>query len=157
MNATVSEDGLYRYRLSRDCGSGSRTSVTFVMLNPSTADATSDDPTVRRCIGFARRWNFRQVQVVNLFAWRATDPGALSLVSDPVGPENDAHILDACRTAEWVICAWGSRAFARRRAEDVARMLRESGIHLRCLRHSRHGRPWHPLYVSYGAKPIPLG
>jgi hypothetical protein len=155
--ATVSEDGLYRYRLWRECGGGSRSSVTFVMLNPSTADGSHDDPTIRRCVGFARRWQFQRLDVVNLFARRATDPRELSRVSEPVGPENDTHILDACRTAEWVICAWGSRAFAQRRADDVARMLREAGIHLRCLRRSRHGRPWHPLYVSYGTRPISLG
>jgi hypothetical protein len=131
--------------------------VTFIMLNPSSGDATHDDPTIRRCIRFSRIWNFHRLDVVSLFAWRAPDPKELSRVSEPVGPENDKHILDACRTADSVICAWGSRSFARRRAEDVARMLRDSGIPLRCLRRSKNGGPWHPLYVRYGTKPVLFG
>jgi len=154
--AIVSDDGRYRYRLWREYDGGSG-SVTFVMLNPSSADAAHDDPTIRRCIGFSRMWNVQRLDVVNLFAWRATDPRELSRVSEPVGPENDEHILDACRTAELVICAWGSRSFARRRAQDVARMLRGSGIPLRCLRRSRNGGPWHPLYIPYRTKPISFG
>src|SRR3954454_15761859 len=96
-NAVISACGRYRYLLSRQVGPGLRT-ATFIMLNPSTADATNDDPTIRRCIGFARQWGCGRLAVLNLFAVRATDPAEMKRADDPVGPENrdwfDRHLLE---------------------------------------------------------------
>ncbi len=88
-NAVISECGRYRYVLTRQVGPGTRT-ATFILLNPSTADANNDDPTIRRCIGFARQWGCGKLTVLNLFAVRATDPQWMKAASDPVGPENKA-------------------------------------------------------------------
>jgi hypothetical protein len=152
--AVLSFDGRYRYRLWRAWESGALSSVVFLMLNPSTADADVDDPTIRKCIGFAKRWSFRRLEVVNLFAWRATNPKEVLRVEEPVGRENDQTILERCLAAEWVIAAWGSEKFAVQRARLVTASLTGAGIHLRCLRKSKDGHPWHPLYVPYGTMPI---
>lgn len=99
MSAIISDCGTYRYLLTRATGvtlfeSQART-VNFIMLNPSTADATADDPTIRRCIRFAMAWDYERLVVTNLFAFRATDPGDLRFAKDPIGPENDRHIIEA--------------------------------------------------------------
>lgn len=152
--AVLSADERYRYRLWREVGGTALQSVVFVMLNPSTADARRDDPTIRKCIGFARGWGARRLEVVNLFAWRATNPKELPHVDEPIGRENDQTIMERAIAAEWVICAWGSNKFAQRRAREVTAMLTAAGIHLRCLRKSNDGHPWHPLYVPYATMPI---
>lgn len=151
--ATLSLDEKYRYHLWRRV-SDSPNVVVFVMLNPSTADAATDDPTIRKCMEFARRWGFGRVDVVNLFAWRATNPKELPRVAEPVGLENDGRLVERCLGAEWVIAAWGSNKFAASRARLVTHMLTGTGVHLRCLRKSKDGHPWHPLYVPYATMPI---
>jgi hypothetical protein len=148
--ATLSACGLYRYRLWRRWGNGRH--MTWLMLNPSTADAEADDPTIRKCVGFARRWGYEAIEVVNLFAWRATDPAALRLVDDPVGSENNAHIEEAARTAPLMVAAWGAGAGApysgiRARAEDVFVLLARRN--LRCLGRAENGAPRHPLMLKY--------
>ena len=102
--ATFSRDRRYRYRLWRRWDR-SRAVVAFVMLNPSTADAMHDDPTIRRCVGFARAWGFGGVDVVNLFALRATDTRALRKAADPIGPANDRHLRRAVRSAGLIVLA----------------------------------------------------
>ena len=104
--AAFSPCGRYRWHLARTWDAdGSR--VAFVALNPSTADATHDDPTIRRCIGFARRWGAGGVDVVNLYAFRATKPRDLFAADDPVGPDNDAWIDAVVARADRVVLAWG--------------------------------------------------
>src|SRR5438128_11131670 len=110
--ATFSRDRRYRYRLWRRWDR-SRAVVAFVMLSPSTADAMHDDPTIRRCVGFARAWGCGGVDVVNLFALRATDPRALRKAADPIGPANERHLRRAVRAAGLVVLAWGAHAMAR--------------------------------------------
>jgi hypothetical protein len=139
--ATFDQTGRYRYRLRRWWAPGPR--VAFVMLNPNEADARRDDPTIRRCISFARRWGFGSADVVNLFAYRARDPRELARASDPVGPENDAHLRRAVRRADLVVCAWGASRIARGRAVDLRDALGEA----RCLGLTKHGAPRHPLYL----------
>ncbi|AMS03704.1 hypothetical protein SEA_BETTERKATZ_69 [Gordonia phage BetterKatz] len=150
MSATISADGVYRYELSRSLYRLSPTAggtCLFVMLNPSTADANTDDPTIRRCIGFAAAWDFAQFDVVNLFAYRATDPADLlrarAAGDDVVGPDNDEHIVNAHRRADRTVVAWGAKAPADRVA-DVVDML---GRGLYCLGTTKDGSPRHPLYV----------
>ena len=109
----------YRYRLSRTWDPTGPV-VAFVMLNPSTADAEVLDPTVRRCVGFARGWGFGSLEVVNLFAFRATDPRDLLRAAAPVGAANDRAILDAASAADRVVVAWGTRGTHLGRATEVA-------------------------------------
>ena len=134
------------------------------MLNPSSADAEKDDPTVRRCIDFAQQWGFSTLTVVNLFAFRSANPDALRSVSDPIGPENDAAICCAAVSAYGILCAWGAwgcsaaptRTLVGMRAAVVLRLLREvsGGKILRCLSVTKGGRPKHPLYVRRDAEPM---
>lgn len=146
MSAVFSVCRDYRYLLERDVdpllGGGT---VAFVLLNPSTADETTDDPTLRRCIGFARRLGYAHLSVVNLFAWRTSDPLDLPRAADPVGPENDYWIELACRSADIVVAGWGVHGSWRERDREVAGMLKP--LELRCLGRTRDGAPKHPLYL----------
>lgn len=154
-NAVLSVDGRYRYALMRRWGDGEP--VAFVMLNPSTADASTDDPTIRRCVGFAKRWGYGQLLVVNLFAWRATDPKALSAADDPVGGENDGYLSAvACQSAR-VVAAWGAwlPPWPRDRAKRVVSLLREQGVDLYHLGLTAAGQPRHPLYLPKSTTPAP--
>src|SRR5688572_11312536 len=125
------------------------------MLNPSTADAVRDDPTIRRCIGFARTWGYRRLVVTNIFALRATLPAALRGAADPVGPGNDRFILRAAREADRVVCAWGVHGALGNREEEVLALLR--GLAMEHLGLTRGGHPRHPLYLPAQSQPRPLG
>jgi hypothetical protein len=148
--ARLSMDLEYRYELTRRWGRGPY--VCFIMLNPSTADAQLDDPTIKRCMGFARKWRMGGLVVVNLFALRATDPKELLAVDNPVGPDNDDAIHDACVRARAIVCAWGGAAFIEPRAGFVVEMLR--GRTLYCVGKTKAGAPRHPLYVAADATPV---
>lgn len=114
------------------------------MLNPSTADGTVDDPTIRRCMRFARDWGFSRLVVRNLFAWRATDPAELSRVSDPIGGRAGDRALQAATRADRIVVAWG--AFVPHdRTQRAARLLHDSQAW--CLGVTQSGQPRHPLYV----------
>lgn len=142
--AELSEDGLYRYWLSRRLSMGERT-VLFVGLNPSTADATQDDPTIRRCAGFARQWGFDWLLMGNVCAYRATNPKALLTVDDPVGPMNQEALKWMTHRAELVVAAWGKN-----RLNCYAHTLAGwilSLPHTRCLGRNGDGTPKHPLYL----------
>lgn len=143
--ARISEDGKYRYALTR-IWDRDRLPVCFVMLNPSTADAEEDDPTIRRCVSFAKREQHGGLIVVNLFAYRATEPKALLSADDPVGPENDLAIQHLCHTFRTVF-AWGAERWplVRRRSAAVRGMLTPP---FSCLGVTRDGHPRHPLYLS---------
>lgn len=119
----------------------------FVGLNPSTADETTDDPTLRRCIGFARDWGFGGLFMTNLFAWRATDPRELPKHIGAVGVENDQYLARAAAGAGVIVAAWGSQATGRRRDAEVIRLLAGTGFGLSCLGRTRDGFPRHPLYL----------
>ena len=150
--ATLSPCGRYRYKLWRYGLYDSLVPRTmlFIMLNPSTADAMVDDPTIRRCRSFAMRDGYSQLEVVNLFALRATDPRELARAPDPIGPDNDAIIAKAVLRARdsggCVVAAWGAHAIARRRAA-VVEAIRQNGAALMCLGLTKDGSPRHPLYV----------
>lgn len=141
-------DGKYRYYLSR--GVGPQCGV--VMLNPSTADAMEDDPTIRRLLGFAPDWGYRSFVVGNVYAYRTPYPAALWYegAGDIVGPNNDGY-LHAIATLPLVVVAWGKGAPASRVAEAV-KILRSSGRPLFCLGTNQDGSPRHPLYVPYSQK-----
>lgn len=151
--AGFSTCGQYRYNLWR-IWDRTRKPLSYCMLNPSTADAEKDDPTVARCSERARRLGYGGVVVVNLFALRSTDPRALYKHYDPVGPDNDPAILAAASECD-LICAWGNHGKLRGRAAQVLTMLRASGLPALALRVSKDGHPSHPLYLSYDLEPVP--
>lgn len=147
--AVLSADGRYRYRLWRIwCDLAPM--MVWVLLNPSTADASADDPTLRKCIGFARQHRHGGVILVNLFAWRATNPKELRTVADPIGPENDEHIRWAVNAPviATIMAGWGADTFARRRAMTVSVNIRAQRP-IWCLGKTGDGCPKHPLYPPY--------
>lgn len=152
--ATISNDGVYRYLLGRRWGAGKL--VTYVMLNPSTADATVDDPTIRRCMGFARSWGFGGIRVVNVYALRATRPVHLWEAGDPVGPQNDEYLALILHLAEMneapVVAAWGVHAKEARVREIMALPGSER---VECLGVTKDGHPRHPLYLKSTAERAP--
>ena len=144
----------YRYVLTRDWG-GPGERVLFVMLNPSTATETQNDPTVERCERRARALGFGAFRVCNIFAFRATDPRVMRAAPDPTGPENDDAIRDGAVWADQIICAWGSHGAHLNRGAAVAAMLRATGRPLFHLGLTKGGEPRHPLYLSYSLRPEP--
>ena len=154
-SATLSDDALYRYTLTRRWGAGEAT-IQFVMLNPSTADAQTDDRTIGRCRDFARREGADGLSVVNLYAYRATRPADLWLAADPVGPDNDAVLSASLREAAargWpVVAAWGGNARPER-VQQVRAMAQRWGTPLLALAVNKDGSPKHPLYVR-GDSPL---
>ena len=164
--ANISTCGKYRYRLARIWDEKKARRAVFVMLNPSTADALIDDPTIRKCIGFAGQWGQQKwlhqigglggIVVVNLFALRATDPTELSKSEDPIGPENDDYIrreLWAARAAgSIVVCAWGANKEATSRQSTLIALLNRYGDRHNTFRIgplTKDGHPRHPLYLPY--------
>jgi hypothetical protein len=145
--AWISADGLYRYRLWR-IWDGSIPQMVFVMLNPSTADATTDDPTIRRCIGFAKRENCGGIEVVNLYALRATKPVHLLDHPDPEGPGNCMAWAEALydRPQPVVVAAWGANSDLAGLPESKA--LRGASQTWHCLGTTKDGAPRHPLYLK---------
>lgn len=145
--AVISECGLYRYRLTRTWDYSLRRAC-FLMLNPSTADASVDDPTIKRCKSFAAAWGAGGIEVVNLFAWRATDPDVLPTVADPVGPDNDRYIRAALEQCRPIVAAWGAGATKlKRREAAVLEIIRRVGVDVMCLGTTKGGHPLHPLYI----------
>lgn len=140
----------YRYDLGRQWGSGPR--MVVVGLNPSTADEEHDDPTVRRCVSFAKREKCGSLEVVNLFAWRSTDPAAMMSVKYPVGPDNDYMLRTIARevstSEDTLVLAWGAHGSSHGRDKDVLKILERQGCSLWCLGANRDGSPKHPLYLK---------
>jgi len=150
--AELSECGRYRYKLWRTLNIG-QGSVLFVMLNPSTADADKDDPTIRRCLGFVQRWGYRKLYVGNLFALRSTDPRALFAHDDPIGVGNDEALMQLASGATRVVCAWGSHGWYRGVGAMTRHRLRHATLfHLGLC---RNGEPKHPLYLRADTTPTP--
>lgn len=154
-SAIISDCGRYRYRLERRWADGP--ALTFVMLNPSTADASVDDPTIRRCIGFAKRENCGGLVVVNLYALRATDPDEMMKAHDRVGPENErwtmSAMLEAAAHRSPVVAAWGTRG----NGVFFTGMAKSRGVKPMCLGTTKAGYPRHPLYVPADQPLVPFG
>ncbi len=148
-SAALSLDGRYRYRLTRRWGNGER--MAWIMLNPSTADASVDDPTIRRCMSFARREGYDGIEVINLYAWRATDPKELAEVYDVEGQENAAYWDDVLsdHSIGMIVAAWGAW-----RPKVQGEVLRSRALDQQftggwfCLGKTASGAPRHPLYVK---------
>ncbi|TVP68103.1 MAG: DUF1643 domain-containing protein [Leptolyngbya sp. LCM1.Bin17] len=145
-SARFDPSGSYRYRLTRQW-QPSCPWLTIIMLNPSQADATVDDPTLRRCQGLAQSWGFGAIDVVNLFAYRTAHPRRLKQASDPVGPDNDAVLLTAAAQANQILLAWGNWGCLYHRDRAVLALLAPYQDKWTCLGRNRTGQPRHPLYV----------
>lgn len=148
--AVISDDGIYRYSLTRVWDTD-LPRVCFIMLNPSVADASKDDPTIRRCRNLSKTWGFGSLEVVNLFAFRATMPHELLSTPNPIGYENNAYILAAVARAAKVVVAWGHQGSLLGQSKRVTEMIGECF----CVNKTRSGEPGHPLYVSSKCKLVP--
>jgi hypothetical protein len=148
-DASISECSKYRYSLSR-IWDNNKPKVLFVMLNPSTADADNDDPTIRRCINFAKDWGYGGLYVGNLYSYRATNPKELNNMSVLLGDDevNRIHLMTMSIRCEKIICAWGNNA--KFGTKSIDGLFRE----LYCLALSKEGNPKHPLYLKKDLKPI---
>jgi len=124
----------------------------IVGLNPSTADETEDDPTLIRCINFAKSWGFGGVCMANLFAFRATDPSDMMAANEPVGSENDTWLNKLPKDAGIVVAAWGNNGGYLDRSTQVKNILPE----LHYIKMNKSGEPAHPLYLKASLKPVPM-
>lgn len=155
-SAVISDDGLYRYILERRWDEGE--AALFVMLNPSTADAEKDDATIRRCVGFARRWGYGALLVGNLYAYRATDPSELDVVEDPIGRENNDYLWHLIRRAGVIVAAWGANPnrgkYVNRERSILWGPLSERAF---CFGTTKDGHPRHPLRIRADTPLQPYG
>jgi len=145
----------YRYALWRkwDEIQHGKGYAMVIGLNPSTADETEDDPTIRRCMAFARSWGYSGLCMANLFAYRATDPREMTTTSMPVGEENDTYLVDLAKKADVVVAAWGANGGHMGRDAVVRALI----PNLHYLRLTKSGYPGHPLYLPGDLKPHPWG
>lgn len=156
--AIISDCDQYRYLLAREVEGGNGGYCVFIMLNPSTADHETDDATIRRCIGFTKSWGFSTLVVLNVYAYRATNPKDLVKAKDMVGPENWKTILKTVQKIKesgkpfQVVCAWGNNV--QFHAGILANDLRKEGLTLHALSLSKQGEPVHPLYQPNRARPF---
>ena len=155
-DAIISECGKYRYRLTRRWEPDGKV-VNFIMLNPSKADAIKGDPTITRCINFAKSWGYSALVVTNLFAWRATKPKDLKplTLSAAIGPENDHYISNNAVLAHQVVFAWGANP-TRGRSQQVMEIIRKLGITPKVIRLTSKGAPEHPLRLPADCQLVEL-
>lgn len=157
MSAIISECGTYRYRLERDVGMDGPT-YAFFGINPSTADATVNDATVRKWIGFVKKWGGRRFIVGNVFAYRATDVRELSSAIDPHGPGNADHLARIVADADVLVPCWGRLAKLppnlRSRPGLLLDLLRGSNKEVECFGWTSDGSPKHPLMLGYDTMPV---
>jgi hypothetical protein len=158
--ARISECGMYRYGLGRQWTppEESKHAILWVMLNPSTADAEKDDPTIRQCIHYSQVWGFHAMLVANLFAYRATDPKDLLKAQmrgfDIIGPECNKGLLEMSSVCAYTCFAWGTHALAKTRGFEVAKLLGPTPSLKVCLGVTKNGSPKHPLYLKGDLKPV---
>lgn len=148
--AVISADLKYRYALWRRWEIDGPF-VLFIGLNPSTADATEDDPTIRRCVNFAKSWGFSAMYMANLFAYRATDPKDMKAVENAVGACNDDWLRYLARCADTIVGAWGAHGTYQGRGQAVIKLLMPFDV--RHLGTTSNGNPKHPLYLPKTLKP----
>lgn len=162
----LSPDRRYRYTLWREWGIGTLPLLNhqesadsycnFICLNPSTADETKDDPTIRRCVGFAKQWGYGAFVMTNLFAWRETSPKLMKKTAFPIGDDNDMWLLRIASGASKIITAWGKDGEYLNRGAIVRAMLKQNGLHPCHLGVCQNGEPKHPLYLSKNLSPITI-
>jgi hypothetical protein len=146
----------YRYRLGRTW-EATKPHALFVLMNPSTADPFNDDPTVAKCCKFARSWGYGGIHVANTFAYRTTDQRRLVEVADPIGPDNDAHIIAMAKAATVVIFAYGKPKHKQLQSRGLTLLrlvLEKARVKPHILRLGKDGTPCHPLYLPQALKPV---
>ena len=121
-------------------------------MNPSIADETIDDPTITRCINYAKAWGYGTLLMTNLFAFRSTYPKDIYLVDDPIGNENDNYILECVAQSDLVVACWGNNGMYMNR-ENI---IKELVPNLYCLKRNKNGTPHHPLRLPRNIRPIPF-
>ncbi|MGO9372712.1 MAG: DUF1643 domain-containing protein [Syntrophobacteraceae bacterium] len=148
----------WRYLLSRTWQS-KKPKILFICLNPSTATEIEDDPTIIRCMRFAHSWGYGGMVMGNLFAFRTKEPAVMKAAADPVGPENDAHVLRSAQDSALVVAAWGVHGDHRGRARSIVGLLRKENIKIHCLGITKEGHPKHPLFLPKTSMPelLPRG
>jgi hypothetical protein len=149
--AIISSCRMYRYQLRR-VWDDDLPYLNVIGLNPSTADEAIDDPTIRRCVDYARRWGYGALYMTNLFAWRATKPAAMKKAIMPVGEQNDRWLATTATNAGLVLAAWGIHGSFRARDVAVLDLLASRPIY--CLRKTKGGLPEHPLFLPKTLKPL---
>lgn len=148
-SASFDRRRIYRYELWREWVANGAY-VNFICLNPSTADETIDDPTVKKCMKFARSWGFDGICITNLFAFRATNPFVMKRAADPIGYGNDRHIYNVAAPAALVVCAWGRDGAHFSRGSKVRQLIRQFDPHYLKLTLEQ---PHHPLYLPDATRP----
>ena len=141
----------YRYALWR-IWDLSRPFLMFIGLNPSTADETKDDPTIIRCINFAKSWNYGGIYVTNLFAYRSSSTKKMMIFRNPIGVENDKWIKNLSQKSNIIIAAWGNDGIHLNRSKTIENKI----PNLKCIKKNKSGQPAHPLYLKSNLKPKPL-
>lgn len=142
----------YRYVLWREWTAENPAYVLIVGLNPSVADETDDDPTIRRCVNYAKEWNYGALCMVNLFAFKATKPAVMKAEQNRIGPDNDRWISKVAKRAGVIVAAWGIHGAHLNRDEAIKQLLVGK---LTCLRKTKRGHPSHPLYLKKTLTPFP--
>lgn len=151
--AVFSPDRVYRYQLWREFDLTNASYVNIIGLNGSKAAEDIDDPTSVRCINFAKSWGFGALCMTNLFGFCATEPEDMKAAADPIGPENDRHILEVATGANLCVAAWGANGGFRERDAEVLRLLSHHMIAVHCMGRTLGGFPKHPLYLPGNVKP----
>jgi hypothetical protein len=153
-DAVISTDGRYRYKLNR-YWTRRKPPAVWIMLNPSTANAVENDPTIRRCVSFAKHWGFGGIEVYNLFALRSSHPVSIETAADPVGPDNDKWLKEIVHSEGTIVLAWGhcrTPLQSRRAARVLEFLLLGQNVFPKSLGLTKGGHPRHPLYVRGNAR-----
>ena len=149
--ANISKDKIYRYTLSRTWDS-TKPTVLFIGLNPSIADENIDDPTITRCINFARDWGYGTLLMANLFAFRSTYPKEIYLIDDPIGKDNDHYLLECVTQSDLIVACWGNNGTYMNREKVITELV----PNLYCLQKNKNGTPHHPLRPPRNIHPVPF-
>ncbi|KIC77383.1 DUF1643 domain-containing protein [Streptococcus constellatus] len=149
--AIISKDKIYRYKLSRTWGS-TKPTILFIGLNPSIADENIDDPTITRCINFAKDWGYGTLLMANLFAFRSTYPKDIYLIDDPIGKDNDHYLLECVTQSDLIVACWGNNGTYMNREK----VIKELVPNLYCLQKNKNGTPHHPLRSPRNIHPLPF-
>lgn len=149
--AIISKDKIYRYKLSRTWDS-TKPTILFIGLNPSIADENVDDPTITRCINFAKDWGYGTLLMANLFAFRSTYPKDIYLIDDPIGKDNDHYLLECVTQSDLIVACWGNNGTYMNREKVITELV----PNLYCLQKNKNGTPHHPLRPPRNIHPLPF-
>ncbi|VEE84266.1 Uncharacterized protein conserved in bacteria [Streptococcus milleri] len=149
--AIISKDKIYRYKLSRTWDS-TKPTILFIGLNPSIANENVDDPTITRCINFAKDWGYGTLLMANLFAFRSTYPKDIYLIDDPIGKDNDHYLLECVTQSDLIVACWGNNGTYMNREKVITELV----PNLYCLQKNKNGTPHHPLRPPRNIHPVPF-